>query len=252
MMKGLLHQLNLFIRSCIFAVCSLTFIVVTSISILLARVFPLSTRYKMIVRFLRFYLWMLGKICHITYRLHGAENIPANRTGIIFCKHQSTWETFLLPTLVHEPVAIAKRELLWVPFFGWALAASNPIAINRKDRASAMQQIITKGKICLEQGRWLFVFPEGTRTPYGTIGYYRLGGARLAAATEAPVLPIAHNAGKFWPRRKFIKYPGVIDVVIGPLIESKGRTPEEILELAKDWIEGAVRRIDSNVYESTR
>lgn len=189
------------------------------------------------------YFQVLKFVCHIDYKVEGLENIPKDRVGIIMCKHQSTWETFFLPQYFHTPAAIAKRELAWIPFFGWGLALSDPIFINRSDKKTAMQQIIEKGKRCLDAGRWIMVFPEGTRVPYGKVGLYKLGGARLAAQSGYPVIPVAHNAGKFWPRRKFIKQPGTITVVIGPLIESKGKKPEEILSLAKDWIETTMTRI---------
>jgi 1-acyl-sn-glycerol-3-phosphate acyltransferase len=127
------------------------------------------------------------------------------------------------------------------------LAAAEPIAINRGNKSSAMQQVIAKGRACLEAGRWVLIFPEGTRVPYGKVGHYKLGGARLASATGFPVLPVAHNAGLVWPRRSFIKRPGTVHVVIGPLMESKGRTAEEILDSAKGWIERTMLRIDSLV-----
>jgi len=189
------------------------------------------------------YFYVLKVVCHIDYRIEGLENVPKDRVGIIMCKHQSTWETFFIPQYFHTPAPIAKRELAWVPFFGWGLALCDPIFINRSDKKTAMQQIVEKGKRCLAAGRWVLMFPEGTRIPYGKIGHYRLGGARLASATGYPILPIAHNAGKFWPRRKFIKRPGTITVVIGPLIESTGRKPEELLNFTKQWIETTMTRI---------
>jgi 1-acyl-sn-glycerol-3-phosphate acyltransferase len=136
-----------------------------------------------------------------------------------------------------------KRELLWLPFFGWGLAAGDPISINRSDGASAMKQIIAKGKKCLDSGRWVLVFPEGTRVAPGVAGKYRLGGARLAVASGYPVIPVALNAGHYWPRRKFIKRPGTVRVVIGPPIESKGRSAEEVLNLTRAWIEDTMARI---------
>ena len=142
------------------------------------------------------------------------------------------------------PAPLAKKELAWVPFFGWGLAVASPIFIDRKNKQSAMQQIISKGKQFLDQGRWIIIFPEGTRVPYGEQGHYKLGGARLAAATNYPILPIAHNAGWFWPRRKFIKKPGTITMVIGPLIETQGLSPEELLAKTKDWIEATMKNIN--------
>lgn len=247
-----MHKLNLFIRSLLFSICSITSIIIFSFLCLLSLPFPLRYRHSLLRFFANMYLGMLELICQIHYKVEGLENIPHKRFGIIFSKHQSAWETFFLPTIFHDPAAIAKRELLWVPFYGWGLAAADPIFINRKDKLSAMQQIIRKGKKCLEDGRWILVFPEGTRTAPGHAGKYHLGGARLAAATEAPVIPVAHNAGYFWPRRKFIKQPGTITVVIGPVIESKGRAADEIMDLAKNWIENTVTRIGGLVDKSAR
>ncbi|OGT43414.1 MAG: hypothetical protein A3F42_03140 [Gammaproteobacteria bacterium RIFCSPHIGHO2_12_FULL_37_34] len=235
--------INLFIRSFVFSIYSWTTIPLYSFVCMLALAFPLSYRHALIRAYLRLYLHVLKYVCLINYQVKGLENIPHDRTGIILSKHQSTWETFFLPTIFHDPAIIVKKELLWVPFFGWGLATSDPIAIDRNNKSSAMQQVIEKGARCLQAGRWVLIFPEGTRIPAGQVGKYRLGGARLAVASGYPVIPIAHNAGYFWPKRKFIKQPGTIQVVIGPLIESKGRTPEEVLELTKNWIENTVKKI---------
>lgn len=245
-------KLNLFIRSLLFSIYSISSIVLYSLVCVLTLPFPLRYRHHVIRYYLSFYFVVLKYLCHINYVVEGLENIPKDRTGIVMSKHQSTWETFFLPLIFHDPAVILKRELLWIPFFGWGLAAAEPIAINRNNRTSAMQQLIEKGRKCLENGRWVLVFPEGTRVAPGVIGYYRLGGARLAVATEHPVIPVAHNAGRVWPKRKFIKKPGTVRVVIGPLIESKGRTPEEVLALTKEWIELTMVRIDSFIDETTR
>lgn len=237
-------KINLFIRSFIFSIYSLTTIVIYSFVCMLALPFPLSYRHFLIRNYLRLYLYVLKKLCYLDYHVEGLENIPVNRNGIIFSKHQSTWETLYLPTIFHDPAIIVKRELLWVPFFGWGLAVSDPIAINRSNKSSAMQQVIEKGCKRLQAGRWVLIFPEGTRIPAGQVGKYRLGGARLATVSGYPVIPVAHNAGRYWPKRTFIKRPGTIKVVIGPIIESKNRTPEEVLALAKDWIESTIARID--------
>lgn len=245
-------QFILFLRSLVFSIYSLSTIMIYSFVCLASLVLPLRYRHALIRGYLWIYLIVLKKICHIDYRVEGLENIPKDQNGIIMCKHQSTWETFFLPLYFHMPAAIAKRELAWVPFFGWGLAVSSPIFINRNDKKSSMQQIIEKGKKFLDMGRWIMVFPEGTRVPYGKVGHYKMGGARLAAATGYPILPVAHNAGKFWPRRKFIKQPGTITVVIGPLIQSKNRGPEEILKETKDWIESTMVRIGGLVDEAPR
>jgi 1-acyl-sn-glycerol-3-phosphate acyltransferase len=249
MAKQSYSTVNLFIRSLIFSIYSLTTIMIYSFVCLISLIFPLKYRHTLIRVYLQTYFYVLKLVCHIDYHIEGMENIPKNRNGVIMCKHQSTWETFFLPIYFHNPAAIAKRELAWVPFFGWGLAVSDPIFINRKDKKSSMQQIIEKGRKCLQAGRWIMVFPEGTRVPSGMVGHYKLGGARLAVEAGYPVIPVAHNAGRFWPRRKFIKQPGTIQVVIGPLIETRGRKPEEVLALTKDWIESTMKRIDRLVDE---
>lgn len=233
-------QINLLIRTLLFSMISLGTMIIYSVLCLLARPFSLSSRHGLIRSYLYFYIWLLKKLCYVDYRVEGLENIPRDRAGIILSKHQSTWETFFLPLIFHDPAIIIKRELLWVPFFGWGLAVSDPIAINRQNTSNAMQQVVEKGKKALAAGRWILIFPEGTRIPYGQIGKYRLGGARLAINTGYPIIPVAHNAGRYWPKKKFIKHPGTIHMVIGPLIESKNRTPEELMGKVKDWIENTV------------
>lgn len=234
---------NLFIRSFIFWIYSTLSIIFYSFVCLASLPFPLRYRHYLIRTFLRAYFYVLKKVCHLDYKVEGLENIPKDKTGIIMCKHSSTWETFSLPLFFDMPAPLAKKELAWVPFFGWGLAVADPIFIDRKQKQSAMQQIIQKGKKCLAQGRWIIIFPEGTRVPYGTAGNYKLGGARLAAETGYPILPVAHNAGWYWPRKKFIKKPGTITMVMGPLIETKGRKPEDILEETKSWIETTVSKL---------
>lgn len=236
-------KFNLFFRSLFFIIFSALLIIGFSIVCLLSLVFPLSTRFKVLIGFCSTYIKSIKFFCNIDYEIEGLENIPKDRAGIIFSKHQSTYETFVLPLLFHEPAAVAKRELTWIPFFGWGLLVSDPIIINRSDKQSAMQQIIEKGKKCLAQGRWILFFPEGTRVPFGTIGQYRLGGTRLAVAANAPVVPVAHNAGRYWPRRSFLKYPGTVKFVIGKPIESTGKTAEQLLAEAKDWIETTMTRL---------
>lgn len=233
----------LFFRSLIFFIFSTIAICTYSMVVAFTFWLPLSVRHSEIRVFLRFYFYMLKLICRINYQIEGLEHIKGMNSGIVLSKHQSMWETFFLPLIFHNPAVISKRELLWIPFFGWGFAATGPITINRSSRSSAMQQIIKKGKQYLDSGRWVLVFPEGTRVPYGKVGQYKLGGARLAAATGYPVVPVAHNAGRFWPKRSFIKYPGTIRVIIGPPIDSSNKTPEEVLTHAKTWIEETMKKI---------
>lgn len=241
--KSFLQTTFLFLRSLLFSIQMVTYIIIQSFISILMLPLPLRYRYGVIIFFLKAQIWFLKVLCGIHYKVDGLENIPKDRAGVILSKHQSTWETFYLPTIFNQPAIILKRELLWVPFFGWGAASVEPIAINRTKTSSAMDQIIKQGKQCLAEGRWILVFPEGTRIPVGKIGKYRLGGARLAVAAGCPVIPVAHNAGYYWPRRKFIKRPGTVHMVIGPLIETKGKTAEEVLEEAKSWIEDTVLKL---------
>jgi 1-acyl-sn-glycerol-3-phosphate acyltransferase len=231
------------LRSLIFSLVMMIVTFFYSFFCLAAKPFPFRYRYAIIMAWNIFIIKSLKKICHVNYEIEGLENIPKDRVGVILCKHQSAWETFLVPTLFHHAAIILKRELLWVPFFGWGLSLVDPIAIDRKNPSSAMDQIIKQGKQCLENNRWILVFPEGTRIAPGHTGKYRLGGTRLATATGSPVIPIAHNAGRFWPKRGFLKRPGTVKLIIGPLIETVNRTPEAVLEEAKTWIETTVQRI---------
>ncbi|MEE8482371.1 MAG: lysophospholipid acyltransferase family protein, partial [Acidiferrobacterales bacterium] len=171
------------------------------------------------------------------------ENIPQGAV-IIMGKHQSTWETFAFQQIFPPQVWVLKRELLRLPFFGWALALMEPIAINRGAGHRAVEQIIEQGRKRLQEGRWVTVFPEGTRVPTGKRRRYGMGGAVLAAETGFPVLPVAHNAGTYWPRRSVKLHPGTIRVVIGPVIDPKGLTAEEIRDRAEDWIETKMMELE--------
>lgn len=242
-LKNVFINIDLFLRSLCFLLYSTITIVIFSLFLILFSFLPLTYRYRLICFFLRTHLWVLKMVCRISYEIKGLENIPKNRVGVVMSKHQSTWETFFLPIIFYEPAIIVKRELLWVPFFGWGLATAKPIAIDRQNKKSAMQQLIEKGKKNLAEGRWILIFPEGTRIPYGEMGHYKLGGARLACAAESFILPVAHNAGRYWPRRQFIKRPGKITVVFGPVIETRGLEPEDVLERTKNWIETTVKQL---------
>lgn len=188
-------------------------------------------------------IWGLSKICRLNCSVKGAENIPQD-TCIVFAKHQSAWETIALISLIPGPKSwVLKRELLFIPIFGWIMWHYKPIAINRKSGHKAVDQIIEQGVERISKGFKIVIFPEGTRVAPGERKRYGVGGAKLAEVTAQPVLPVAHNAGVFWRRRDLRKYPGTIDVVIGPLIETKGLKSNEINALAQDWIEKTVQQL---------
>jgi len=191
-------------------------------------------------------LWLLSTICGLNYQITGWENL-LQRNAIILSKHQSAWETIALRALLPpEQAWVLKRELLWIPLFGWALAASQAIGIDRSSGRIAMRQVIAKGTERLKQGRLVIIFPEGTRVAPGERKRYGMGGAILAQKSGYPIVPIAHNAGVFWRRRGVRKYPGTIQVVIGPAIDTTGKSATEINAQVEEWIESTVATLPQN------
>ncbi|PIV15590.1 MAG: 1-acyl-sn-glycerol-3-phosphate acyltransferase, partial [Gallionellales bacterium CG03_land_8_20_14_0_80_55_15] len=162
---------------------------------------------------------------------------------IVLCKHQSAWETMALQLVFPPQVWVLKRELLKLPFFGWALALTSPIAIDRSDGKGAMRQLLKQGKDRLAQGFCVVVFPEGTRVPYGQRGKYRMGGALLAASSGALAVPVAHNAGRLWGRNAFSKHPGLITMSIGRPLDGKTLKADEINAQAEAWIENEIQQL---------
>lgn len=232
----------LVLRSLLFTAGQGLLAVPFSIAAVLALVLPYRLRYALVSQWTHFNLWWLDKTCRLDHVIVGEENIPA-QPAIIFCKHESAWETLALQRYFSPQVWVIKRELLWIPFFGWGLATLRPIAIDRKSSRAALEQILSQGRERLRDGCWVVIFPEGTRVAPGERRRYRQGGAVLAEKTGCPVLPVAHDAGDFWPRRSLIKRPGTIRLVIGPAIESSGRSAAEITRLAEEWIETTVQDI---------
>lgn len=205
-------------------------------------------RYWMVSGWCRSIVVAARWLCGIRYRVVGAENLPDSPV-VVLSKHQSAWETVALPALLPKPLCfVFKRELLMVPFFGWALGMLKMIHIDRKKGSRAFVSVVRQGRERLADGSWVIMFPEGTRTPTGVDGVYKSGGARFAIATGAPVVPIAHNAGRVWPRNALIKRAGLVTVSIGPLIETAGLDAETVNTRVAEWIEAEMRRIDPDAY----
>jgi 1-acyl-sn-glycerol-3-phosphate acyltransferase len=222
--------------------------------VLITAPFMNSTRiYWLCTGWLKNAMHSFRRICGVEWRVHGMENLPNSETSgaILLVKHQSTFETFLMPAIMPRPLAyVFKKELLYVPFFGWAMGRMDMIHIDRSKRAEAFSKVVTQGKRLLGKGVWVIMFPEGTRIPRGEKGVYKSGGSRLAIETGAPVIPIAVSSAKVWPRKALIKRPGSIDVVIGPQIPSQGREADELMREVEAWIEAKMREIDPEAYPS--
>lgn len=234
----------LVLRSVLFNAGMVIFAVVFAVAGLLFTPFPFRVRYAFISQWARITLWWLAVTCNLRFEVEGRDNIPGG-TAIIFCKHQSAWETLALQRIFPPQVWLMKRELLWIPFFGWGLAMLEPIAINRSQGTKAIRQLVEQGAARLRDGRWVVIFPEGTRVAPGQRGTYHKGGALLAEKSACPVVPVAHNAGEYWPRHGFMKKPGTIRMVIGPAITPAGRKAAEINALAEQWIENEMLRISA-------
>ena len=196
-------------------------------------------------------LWLLRILCRLDYRVEGRENLPP-RNCVVLLKHSSAWETLAQLRIFPPQTWVLKRELMWVPVLGWVLWLLKPIAIDRRGGGVAVQQVLEQGRARLAEGLWVMIFPEGTRMPVGVTRRYGMSGALLAAAEGLPIVPVAHNAGYFWPRRGLRKRPGLIHVVIGPPIDCAGRDPREINEEAQRWIEAQVVRIAPDIVSQTK
>lgn len=234
----------LYLRSLSFMIGMVFTIVVFALLALLIAPLPHRWRYGFISQWSRINLWWLARTCKLNYVVEGREHIPAG-AGIILCKHQSAWETLALQQIFPPQIWVLKRELLWLPFFGWGLALLKPIAIDRKAGKRALATLLKQGEARLAQGLWVVIFPEGTRVAPGEHRRYAPGGAILAVKSGYPVIPVAHNAGEFWPRHGFLKRPGTIRLVIGPPLDPRGRSANDINSAVQAWIEEKTAQIST-------
>lgn len=195
---------------------------------------PYRFRYTLITSWSHFFIFWAKVTCGLKYQVEGLNHLP-KENAIVVSNHQSTWETIFFQVLLPPQCWVLKKELLYIPFFGWGLALLEPIAI-RRDQLNSIKTLLKEGIKRLRAGRWIVVFPEGTRVAIGDSHRFSRTAAALAHASKKPLLPIAHNAGAFWPRGMMIRKPGTIQVAIGPLIDPAGKDASEINELAEVWI----------------
>jgi 1-acyl-sn-glycerol-3-phosphate acyltransferase len=243
-LRSTLHMAFMFVTVIPYTLC-----------ILLARVLGAkgNVRYGFAQKWLTLSIDAARLLMGIRYQVQGQDNLPVGETSpaILLVKHQSTYETFLMPAIMPHPLAyVFKKELLYVPFFGWSIGSLDMIHIDRSQRAKAFAKVVEQGQALLDRGVWVIMFPEGTRIPRGERGIYKTGGTRLAIATGAPVIPIAVTSAKCWPRKAFIKTPGVVDVSIGKPIPSVGRDADELMREVETWIEAEMHRLDPEAYLS--
>jgi 1-acyl-sn-glycerol-3-phosphate acyltransferase len=240
------------LRSGIFFIALVIYTILYSSSCFV--VFPflsLTNRYNYVRGWSAGILWFLKIICNITYDIRGMQNVIINQDKpvILLSKHQSAWETIAYISLFPKQLCyVFKKELLKIPFFGWAMAMLRMIHIDRSQRDKAAIAVAEQGKVRLSEGCWIIIYPEGTRVPVGKQIVYQKGGARLAVNTQANVIPIAHNAGHVWPKNSFLKYPGVVTLSIGHLITTADKNPSLVLKEVEAWIEAEMRVIDPSSY----
>jgi len=240
----------LFLRSLIFTIVMVVSTVLWSLVCFMAAPLPYRQRFFITSRWNVFIIWCLRVICGIRYEVRGRENLP-DAQAIVLSKHQSAWETiFLLPNMPRPLVFVFKKEILYIPFFGWAMALLRMIPIDRKQGKNAFKHVVRHGKRRLAQGLWIIMFPEGTRIPVGKAGKYKSGGTRLAIDTGALVVQIAHNSGECWPKNSFIKRPGLVTVSIGKPISPEGQTPDGMMQQVENWIESEMRVISPHAYSA--
>lgn len=236
------------LRSLLFNAIMFVSVAIYAPLMLLTAVLPFPLRYRIISQWARLQVFLLRILCRLDYRVEGLEHLPQG-AAIILSKHQSAWETIAFQQIFPAQTWVLKRELMWVPLFGWALALTRPIAIDRGAGRKAVEEVITQGRERLQSGIWVVVFPEGTRVAPGTRKRYAMGGAILAAESGYPVVPVAHNAGSFWLRRGFMKKPGTVRVVIGPTIDPRGRKAEEIIKQVEEWIENKMGELENSPHQ---
>jgi 1-acyl-sn-glycerol-3-phosphate acyltransferase len=246
------------LRSLLFIALMAVTVVPWAVAMLLLSIFWRGQKlYWPTIGWLRVAMWGARVICGVRPKVTGLEHLPTSaqaRSAVLLApKHQSTWETFFFPTLMPHPLAyVFKRELLRIPFFGWAMGRLDMVHIDRSRRTEAWARVAEQGRRLFAEGVWVIMFPEGTRTPRGSQGTYKNGAARLAIAAGVPIVPIAVASARCWPRKSFLLRPGVVQVSIGRPIDSTGREADDLMREVEAWIEAEMRRIDPEAYTTPR
>jgi 1-acyl-sn-glycerol-3-phosphate acyltransferase len=243
-----MSRITLFLRSLVFALLVAIATFIWAPLCFLFAPLPYNKRYYWTSRWNMFVVWAAKTVCGIHYQVKGYENLP-DAPVILLSKHQSAWETIFYLYFMPRPlVYVFKKEITYIPFFGWGIALLRMIPIDRSKGKDAFAQIVEHGRRRLADGQWVIMFPEGTRIPVGERGKYKGGGARLAVETNTPVVPIAMNAGEYWPKNSFIKKPGTITVSIGTPKSPKGLSAVELMQQVENWIESEMRVISPGAY----
>ena len=244
-----MSRIGLVLRSILFLVIMVVVTIPWACVCFIAAPLPYTKRYFVTSRWNVFIIWLAKVLCGIRYQIKGAENFP-DAPVILLSKHQSAWETiFLLCKMPRPLVFVFKKELLYVPFFGWALGLLRMIPIDRSKGKDAFAHVVVQGRKRLADGQWVIMFPEGTRIPVGQAGKYKGGGARLAVETNTVVVPIALNSGECWGKNSIMKKPGLVTVSVGKPIAPDGLTPIELMQKVENWIESEMRVISPDVYQ---
>jgi len=240
-----MSSIPLFLRSLLFMLLMTAATVIWALMCFLFAPLPYAQRYYLTTRWNVFVIWAAKVVCGIRYQIKGYENLP-DTSVVLLSKHQSAWETIFYCINMRRPlVFVFKKELTYIPFFGWGIALLRMIPIDRSKTRDAFAQVVEQGRKRLADGQSIIMFPEGTRIPVGSAGKYKIGGARLATETNTPVVPIAVNSGECWPKNSFIKKPGLITVSIGKPISPQGLTTAELNRKVENWIESEMRVISS-------
>ena len=226
-------------RSLLFNVILFLSVAVWSIVVVVGRLWGYAVAYDLTVSWARWILAVCEKLCGLRYVVEGMENLPRENC-VVLLKHSSAYETIAQWVLFPRQTWVLKKEILWTPFLGWAVAGVKPIAINRQAGRRAVDQVISQGRQRLDEGLWVMIFPEGTRMPAGQTRKYGVSGALLAIEAGKLLVPVAHNAGDYWPRRGWLKRPGTVIFRIGKPVDPAGREPRDINNEIQQWIETEV------------